>query len=375
MNKKSVLIINSGSLPMPPVDGGAIQQVLHQIAMGLSLRGWKVGVLTITNQESEEAQLQEEARSVKWYKIKGRLQSGGISGIFSAQKILRQSLASIPPNEYENVIIYDPYLAGTVNRWSSGTNIIWSVHNVRNRTSLLVKIWSRHISKVVSISRFLKETIDPTLSKRSTVIHVVIHNPLSEKWLNEQPIEFKKANSILFCGRLIPEKGLDVLVKAINLLSERQRKTVKLGIAGSTHFKGASESEYSTHVRDLLEKSDINYKFLGFIDHKELHNVYDAYQILVIPSNWAEPATLVAGEGQARDCIVISSTAGGLPEMVSPTWHPYLVPPGDAERLTEVLSKVIDFNHEGYSEEVKLWLKKEFHIQHIVTQWERLLIL
>ncbi|GMK48354.1 hypothetical protein PghCCS26_54840 [Paenibacillus glycanilyticus] len=369
MKQNSVLFINSGELPIPARSGGAIQQVLQNIAKGLVLRKWKVGVLTTSNSESLSAQKSYPENHITWHSILGKVQSGGITGIVQSKLSIKKSLNKISPQEYENVIIFDPYLAPEVHSWNPNAKIIWSAHNVRDKSAFLVNHWCKHVDTIASVSEFLKGSIENTLKQSLKRKHIVLHNPLPSEWFtNEKQIQRKK-NSVLFCGRIVPQKGLDILIKAIMLLPEHLKATLELGIAGGTHFLGSKENAYSISLKKLLDESGVNYKLLGFINNDQLYQVYDEYEILVIPSNWAEPAPLVAGEGQARDCKIISSTAGGLPELVAPYWRDYLVKPGEPLLLKEALVRMFREKHYNYSNEVKTWLSNERDMNKILDKW------
>lgn len=371
---KSILFINSGSLPIPAVAGGAVQQVLYSIAAELAGRDWQVGVLTPFTPASVDAQRTGKAARIRWHRMEGRTSSGGIRGIWTSKRSVRKSLKSIDPADYDNVVIYDPYLAAEAKKWNPDAKLVWSVHNIRSRTAPLLRLWSRHMDEVVSVSRFLRDRINENLPVKSADRHTVIHNPLPEGWFAQAGEESRRPGSILFCGRIVPHKGLDILVKALAQLPEELRSGVELGIAGAVHFEGSPDkSEYTEHVRQLLENSGIRYQFLGFIKHSELHRIYDQYEILAIPSNWAEPATLVAAEGQSRRCVVIASTAGGLPEMVSPVWQSYMVPPGNDSALSRSIARALTEGKPDYTEEVSAWLRQEFDIKSIIGRWETIL--
>lgn len=372
MNNQSVLIINSGSLPIPPVSGGAVQQVLYTVARGLAERGWKVGILTPSSNLSEESRY-KGGSTIMWHNIHGEINSGGVWGIIKSMMKVHRSLKEIRRGEYANVIVFDPYIINIVKSWDNEAKIIWSVHNVRNRTKRFIKWWAKDLDSVISISEFLKQEINKSLPVSVRDKNTVIYNPLPEKWFSESSNASRRAKSILFCGRIVSHKGLDVLIDALQLLPNDLKSNIQLGIAGATHFKGSHESEYSLKVRAQLEESNLNYNYLGYVDHANLHLVYDEYDLLVIPSNWAEPATLVAGEGQSRGCIIVASDVGGLPEMVHAEWHKFLVPPGSVAELAAAVKEALTTEHNGKFDQVKEWLNREFNVNTIVYKWEKVI--
>jgi len=368
---KNVLIINSGSTPIPATSGGAVQQVLFSVAVGLANKGWKVGILTSTTRQSIDET--KKYKNINWFNITSDIKSGGINSIFQSMKVVKQALKGISPSDYNNILIFDPYLASAVYKWNPKAKIIWSAHNVRNKTRFLIKWWTRNVNYVISVSGFLQKELKKYTGNKT---YEVIHNPLPNRWLEEFKGMERTPSTILFCGRIVPEKGLDILIKALENLPYELKKKVKLGVAGSTHFYGANESDYSLKVKENIKISNINYEWLGYVNNKDLPELYSRYDVLVIPSNWAEPATLVAGEGQARGCKVVATKAGGLPEMVAPVWRDLLAEPGDVETLTKSLEKVIRISEDKadqYRQSATQWITQEIGLEKVIEKWERIL--
>ncbi|MDQ6595007.1 glycosyltransferase family 4 protein [Bacillus salipaludis] len=375
VKKKNVLIINSGSTPIPPTSGGAVQQVLFDIACGLINRGWDVGILTPSTRESEREGKKWNDK-IRWYYIPGLVKSGGIKGILNSISSIKKSLRNVNPDEYKNIIIFDPYIASAVYKWNRHSKIIWSAHNGREKTKLLTNLWTRNVEDIVCITEFLKrEFVEITNRSKDSI--KVINNPLQNYWLTDRISLDYQPNSILFCGRIVPQKGLDILISALETLSDDIKRKIQLGIVGSTHFYGAKESSYSKAVREQVENSGLNYKWHGYVSHNNLIELYDQYDILAVPSNWDEPATLVAPEGQARGCKIVATTAGGLPEMIAPVWRDYLAAPGDINALANSIQNIINLNDEksqSFKLEALKWLREKVGFEEVITKWEKLIL-
>lgn len=366
MEKNSILFINSGSLPMPPVSGGAIQQVLYNIAMGLANRNWTVGILSTTNEDSKIAQ----HNKIKWHDINNQIGSGNIRDIMSSMYQVKKALYDISKHEYKSVVIFDPYIAPIIKKWNKDIKIIWSVHNTRKKTTPFIKYWTKDVNAIISVSNFLKKSIDQVTEKKDSY---VVYNPLPDKWFDIESENRKRKNSILYCGRLVKEKGVHILIEALAQLPDELKDTIILGIAGATHFSGSEETAYSRSVKKLLQDSGISCEILGYIDNKDLPSIYDEYEILVVPSNWEEPATLVAGEGQSRNCILVATNAGGLPELVAPPWRELIANKGDTQSLKESIMKAIAISNEEHKIQVQDWLKENLSNETRVDKWVEIL--
>ena len=117
--------------------------------------------------------------------------------------------------------------------------------------------------------------------------------------------------TLVAVGRLIPAKGFDVLIRAIDMVRKRGI-AVSLNIVG----EGSALTALRQLVIDLELSSSIN--FLGVLEGADLNKLLNASEILVIPSRWEEPFGIVALEGLAAGCIVLGTDGGGLPFAIGP---------------------------------------------------------
>ena len=140
--------------------------------------------------------------------------------------------------------------------------------------------------------------------------------------------EIPRDQELVFLGRLVYDKGADLLLEALGKL-KKQGLTPKLTIIGS----GPEEPQLCQQVRDLDILEQVN--FVGAKLEKELTKLLNAHKILVVPSRWQEPFGIVALEGIACGCVVIGSEGGGLKEAIGPCGVTF--PNGDVKVLTQTL--------------------------------------
>lgn len=133
---------------------------------------------------------------------------------------------------------------------------------------------------------------------------------------------------LAFVGRLVPEKGLDVVLEAM------------AGEAGwHLEVLGTGPEEPALRARaDGLGLAD-QVTFLGSVAQEDLPAAYRRADILVVPSQdtpaWTEQFCRVAVEAMACGVPVVASAVGSLPEVVGDGG--LLVPPGDPEKLRAAL--------------------------------------
>jgi glycosyltransferase involved in cell wall biosynthesis len=129
----------------------------------------------------------------------------------------------------------------------------------------------------------------------------------------------------LVAGRLSPEKGVDVAIRAIALVPEG-----RLEVAGT-----GPEEERLRRLAEAIAPGRV--RFHGLLGKKDVHELMLAASVVVLPSRWYENQPMVVLEALARGVPVVGSDLGGLPELVDPGVTGALVPAGAPEALAEAL--------------------------------------
>jgi glycosyltransferase involved in cell wall biosynthesis len=203
----------------------------------------------------------------------------------------------------------------------------------RHKSCVAVSAWKQRfhgdIDAVVAISSSVLET-----HRRYGLFEGLAAEAASVIWnpteLREQAAErASRLGPIVFgfMGRLVPEKGLDVILEACRLLPPTGWS---LNIAGKA--PGGME--------DWIAKAqDLPVTFLGYQDAASFLSQTD---VLLAPSVWAEPFGLVVVEAYSAGVPVIGARSGGITELVGMTGGDWLVPPGEAVALAARMRRVLD---------------------------------
>jgi glycosyltransferase involved in cell wall biosynthesis len=138
----------------------------------------------------------------------------------------------------------------------------------------------------------------------------VIGNPYDDTVFRLIP-NIGRDQNLAFVGRLVSDKGADLLLQAMRLL-QNDGVTPDLTIVGSGPEKKNLES---LAIELSLDRQVI---FAGQKSGGALAELLNRHRILVVPSRWAEPFGVVALEGIACGCVVLSSENGGLKEAIGP---------------------------------------------------------
>jgi glycogen(starch) synthase len=160
---------------------------------------------------------------------------------------------------------------------------------------------------------------------------VVIGNPYDDEVFREMPNR-RRDKELVFCGRLVPDKGADLLLKSISILKAR-RVYPELTVIGS----GSEERRLRATAGELGIAQQVT--FAGVRTGRELSELLNAHKIMVVPSLWNEPFGVVALEGIACGCVVVGSEGGGLREAIGQCGVTF--PNGDSDALAERLQDLL----------------------------------
>lgn len=161
---------------------------------------------------------------------------------------------------------------------------------------------------------------------------VVIPNPYDARVFRRTAPGNARTGELLFVGRLVAEKGLDILLDALSRLRSRALRP-SLTIVGA----GPTLEDMKKLATDLGLNDQVN--FVGPQRGEALAKTYNAHRVLMVPSRYEEPFGVVALEGIACGCVVVASRGGGLPEAVGPCGLTF--PNGDAAALADMLEGLL----------------------------------
>ncbi|MFE6254109.1 glycosyltransferase family 4 protein [Agromyces sp. NPDC057865] len=143
---------------------------------------------------------------------------------------------------------------------------------------------------------------------------------------------------ILFLGRMISDKGPDVLLRAAAMLG---RDDLEFAFVGSVGFdRNAAASPYEVELRRLAADAGPNVTFEPFVDRASVPEIFRGADVFVVPSRWADPCPLTAGEGLASGLAVVASRIGGIPEVVGSAGR--YVSPDDPDALAAAIAELVD---------------------------------
>lgn len=162
----------------------------------------------------------------------------------------------------------------------------------------------------------------------------------------------KPGNYLLFSGRLLYKKGVDVAIRVA-----RKSKT-PLKIIGTIN----DLSYYNKSIKPYLNK-DIQY--LGVKSGKQLSSLYQSARALLFPIKWEEPFGLVMTEAMACGTPAIGFDRGAVREIIKDGKTGFIVK--NPKEMVEAVKKIGQIDRL----ECRRWVEEKFSIGKMIDEYEK----
>lgn len=141
-----------------------------------------------------------------------------------------------------------------------------------------------------------------------------------------------------FVGFISPAKGLEYLIKSINLVKEKNCE-IRLVIAGGVPY---SQAAYYLKLKNLVHELglDEDVIFAGYVKHEKVPLILSLFDVFVLPSlHEGTPVCIL--EAMAMEKPVIASDVGGVSELVMNGITGILVSPRNETQLAESIVHLV----------------------------------
>ena len=119
------------------------------------------------------------------------------------------------------------------------------------------------------------------------------------------------ASQLLFVGRMMPQKGVKLLLDALPRAAGLLGRQLHLILAGD----GPGVAEFRSQAARIQNAcQQVRVEFPGWLDQRRLTAVMRKSDLLIVPSWWPEPFGLVGLEAGTHRLPAVAFAAGGIPE-------------------------------------------------------------
>lgn len=342
------------------LEGGGAETHIRLLSKELSKKGYKVAIFYLRGSNKTQKELEKEGIIV----IKGNQNIKGFIKLLIFSKIFK-------PNIIHAHLLKGEFFAFLL-KIIRHKNLPFKLIIMRHvdywpyKPRKLLEFFQSRIlyptaDKIVAISYAVRNYIREEMKyglKNVEVIHYGI--PLTKP--KSVPIyRPKNAKHVFgFAGRLVSQKGLDVLLKSAYLLDTKY--DFHILVAGEGKLKRTMQ-RYAQNLKN------IKVHFLGFVH--DIHNFYESIDFFVFPSRF-EGFGLVALEAMMHEKIVIGSEVSSIPEVVGDAGM--LFEKENYKELSKKIEEALNLKTEelkGYKKKIKNQIKK-YNIKNMVEKYESL---
>ena len=227
----------------------------------------------------------------------------------------------------------DAFIAAKARRIArNGAKVIMTRHLVRKgKTGRLYRKLYSELDRMVFVSDMARREFLSAGAEIDPGKVYVVHTGVADApQVGDRPGTMPPV--IAFAGRVVPEKGLDVLFEALKDITSRE---FNVKIIGSGEDKYIDSLKQKAADGGFAEKV----RFTGFTD--DVNGELQEASIGVLPSIVPEGFGLAAVEYMRASLAVVTTGNGAQREFLDDGKEALIVPPGDARALGEALDKLL----------------------------------
>jgi len=289
-----ITILQGAFLPVPPLLGGAVEKMWFRLAHEFCALGHHVTYISKCHPNLLD---EETVDGIHHIRVAGYSTPKSIVKLkFLDLLYSRRAIKKIPPDS--DVVVTNTFWAPVLIGKFLKNRIYMDVARMPKGQMWLYRGVGRLRANSTPVARAIKAE----LPIHSHSLVSTIPNPLP--FLADSTNQTKR-NVILYCGRIHPEKGLDILVAAFSQMSSEW----SLRLVGPWQIEmGGGGEEYLNRLR--AASSTTNVEFVGPIfDEELLANEYRRAAIFCYPSvaEQGETFGLAPLEAMAFECVPVVS--------------------------------------------------------------------
>lgn len=319
----------------PPRIVGGISPHVHELSQELQKKGIEVHVVTKATPNAPDEEIEPSGVQVHRVHLEGTpndfLHEIQLLNL-ATEKRVRKLLEDWRPGGQPTLFHAHDWLsldAARELKYDYKLPIVATIHatetgrhgGIFNNTSRYIheqEYWLTYEAwRVIVCSQFMREEVGRIFNTPADKVDVIFNGVNAEKfefdWSDTEraahraKLALPEENIVMFVGRFVREKGIQVLLNAAGAILAQKPNTKFLIVGGGNRDK----------LEEFVDWAGLSDKvlFTGFMANRSLHMLYRCADVAVFPSLY-EPFGIVALEAMAADAAVVASDAGGLQEVV-----------------------------------------------------------
>ena len=156
---------------------------------------------------------------------------------------------------------------------------------------------------------------------------------------------------ILYAGRITPQKGPHLLIKAFAIVHRMLPKST-LFFAGNVPD---CDRDYYAQLASEAERLKIPVRFLGHVP--DMVGLMSEMDVLVVPSIWQEAFGRVIVEALASGIPAVATNVGGIPEVLGANFSRLLAKSDDPQSLADSVMRAFEWLN-SEKNMMELWYSK-----------------
>lgn len=328
-----IAILTSGILPVPAVQGGAVENLidfyldyndrhpLHDITV---YSVWHPKVKKHPAMKSKVNHYVYFRTNGWWAKIMKYIylkKHGREYYHYSIEYYLEQTIKHIKRHHYDLIIFENR--PGYVLKLKdiSKAQFIYHLHNEKLdiKAKRAEEIYNA-AARIITVSDYIANCVR-SINQQDTKC-ITVHNGINLSDFKSDESYPKKSLFepedfvLVFSGRINKEKGIMELIEALYLLKDHPN--IKLLVIGSSFYGNVkNENRFEKVLKEKAIPLKDRILFTGFVPYSEIPFYLRMSDIAVIPSVWDDPFPTTVLEAQAMGLPIITTRRGGIPEEVT----------------------------------------------------------
>lgn len=208
------------------------------------------------------------------------------------------------------------------------------------KSSFLLKWWTKltlnNCSAIIVLSERWRKPMQQLVNHHEK-IHVV-SNPIDMKLPPDFSRKQRSADqlNLLFLGEIGDRKGIFDLIPVIAKL-RKKGLNIRLRCGGNGQIERLTTALNTYHLQDAID-------FLGWIGYEQKIKELANADIFILPSHFeGQPMAIL--EAMMAEVLVVSTTAGSIPDTITNNYEGFLLAPGDQVAMEALLEKIyLDLN-------------------------------